>query len=163
MRVAPGETSFTQISTRLYKDPKYAAALQAFNRDHSAALADGQALAVYQPVLNPNQQVLHPPIGILERDYGKLIGSSAPAAAVIPAAAPTVPVRATPVVPSAPPVTNVPAGARVYIVQTVGGERIRDIALRALGNADRWTDLYRLNPTLQPQFAIPQGTQLQLP
>ena len=34
---------------------------------------------------------------------------------------------------------------------------------RVLGNADRWTDLYRLNPTLQPQFAIPQGTPLQLP
>ncbi len=163
MRVAPGETSFTQLSTRLYKDPKYAAALQAFNRDHSAALADGQALAAYQPVLNPNQQVLHPPIGILERDYGKLIGNSAPAA-IVPIMGATSPVRATPVMPSAPPVTTTtPVGARVYIVQTVGGEGIRDIAQRVFGDRDRWTDLYRANPTLQPQFAIPQGTRLQLP
>ena len=112
--------------------------------------------------LVPGQQVWHPQIGFLERDFRSLIGSEAPNP-VVPVIGTTPPVRNLPVMPASAPITTTPAGGRVYTVQIAGGERIRDIALRVLGNAERWTDIYRLNPTLQPQFAIPQGTQLTLP
>jgi hypothetical protein len=161
-KVQPGETNFTDLSKRLYNDEKYARALQAFNKKYRDGLANGQVFDNDAPILTPGQQVWHPQIGLLERDFPTLIGSGAPSP-VMPVISTAPAVRAIPVVPSSAPVTTTPAGAGTYIVQTAGGERIRDIALRVLGNADRWTDIYRLNPSLQPQFAIPQGTRLQLP
>jgi hypothetical protein len=42
---------------------------------------------------------------------------------------------------------------------------MREIARRTLNDGNRWYDVYRLNPTLnpRPELPIPSGTILRLP
>jgi hypothetical protein len=40
---------------------------------------------------------------------------------------------------------------------------LREIALRTLDNGDRWTDIYRLNPSFDPKEVIAAGRILRLP
>ncbi len=159
-----GEASFGQLSQRLYGTAKYGDALHAYNRDHRDLIKFGANVAANPPVLNAGQQVMYPPKELLERDYRALIRE----ASVVPAA-PIPP----PIVSISPPtVLNPGVGALapapinrtgIYIVQEQGGERIRDIARRFLGNPDHWMEIYRLNPKVEPRFPIPAGTQLNLP
>jgi len=163
-----GETNFAEISKRLYGTDRYANALFAYNYAHKDMIKNGVNLGSNPPILNAGQQLLHPAPELLQRDYAKWIQETAP---TIPSAKPAVslvpPSVATPQ--TSPPiatVSNPPAGqGRSYVVQSPNGERIRDIAQRALGNADRWTEIYRVNQNLnlQPQFPLPAGTRLQLP
>jgi hypothetical protein len=168
-KVNPGETNFAQISKRLYGSEKYAGALYAFNVANKDMIKNGGSLATNPPLLTAEQQLLHPAPELLHRDYAKYIQDTTP---TIPASSPAVklappPVTITPpTVPTISTVSNPPAGqGRTYVVQSPNGERIRDIAQRALGNADRWTEIYRVNQNLnlQPQFPIPNGTRLTLP
>ena len=159
IQAMPGETTFAQISRRLYGEEKYGDALLAYNRANQGLIKNGASL----PALNPGQQLLAPPAALLERDYRNLIVPSIP-----PNTAPAVRLVPPPTAgnPGVAAVSNPPTGPmRTYVVQTQGGERIRDIALRHLGDRERWTDILRVNQSLnlQPQFPIPAGTQLQLP
>jgi nucleoid-associated protein YgaU len=54
------------------------------------------------------------------------------------------------------------AEGKVYQVAS-GGEMLLSIAERTLGNRDRWSEIYRLNPQVQPQYPIPAGTVLRMP
>ena len=55
-----------------------------------------------------------------------------------------------------------PGSVPLYRVRE-GGEMVLEIAQRTLGSGDRWTEIYRLNPTIFPREVIPGGRQLQLP
>jgi hypothetical protein len=168
-QIQPNETSFAQLSKRLYGSEKYARALFAFNLANKDMIKNGNNLAANPPVLNPGQQLLRPTPELLQRDYANYIQDTAP---TIPTSTPVVKLAPPPVTitppksPTISTVSNPPAGqGRTYVVQRHNGERIRDIAQRALGNADRWTEIYRVNQNLnlQPQFPIPNGTRLTLP
>jgi Tfp pilus assembly protein FimV len=117
------------------------------------------------------QTLFLPPVNILERDYPAGIdrqtvqanspkkGFAAPEPGL--AAANHKPAHAeAPVVPasawaSAP-------GTRVYKVR--GKDQwLYHIARQTLGNADRWSELYRLNPNVSPQLPVPEGTEIRLP
>jgi hypothetical protein len=43
------------------------------------------------------------------------------------------------------------------------GEMLFEIARQLLGDGRRWSEIYRLNPNIRPELAIPGGTQLLLP
>jgi MraZ protein len=47
--------------------------------------------------------------------------------------------------------------------QVHGNETLRDIARRTLGSSERWADIHKLNPTLQPEVTLTAGTTLRLP
>lgn len=155
----PGETSFTQLSKRLYGNEKYADALLAYNRSHREFIKNGNVFADPAPKLTPGQQVLHPPASILDRDYRALVRNPLPDNGPGVKLVPPAPINNNIAAISNPPLT---AGSR-YVVKTQGGERIRDIAQRFLGNPDRWPEIYRLNPSVQPQFPVPTGTELKMP
>ena len=167
VRVAQGQTNFAQLSVQFYNTDKYADALLAYNQAHAGAVTNGAAFALNPPRLDPGQQVLKPPFSLLERDYPQLIRGVAPTPTPQPIAPPPPGVnlsRPSPIPSNLTPVSNPPAGSgRTYVVQAASGERLRDIAETQLGDATRWTQIYRLNPTYQPQFPIPAGTKLQLP
>ncbi|MSQ95079.1 MAG: hypothetical protein EXR98_11065 [Gemmataceae bacterium] len=159
----PGETSLALVSQRLYASDKYADALLAYNRRHNSAIKNGGVFLFDRPSLSIGQQVLHPPISILERDYGSLIrvgGTSS---------VPTIPSITSPVNIAAPTnpgaaTTSAPvASGRKYEVQNPNGESILDIAERTLGDRGQWHRIWRINQQYQPQFRIPAGTKLDLP
>jgi nucleoid-associated protein YgaU len=43
------------------------------------------------------------------------------------------------------------------------GEPLFEIARRTLGNGNRWSEIYALNPQLRPELPIPEGTILRMP
>jgi MraZ protein len=51
---------------------------------------------------------------------------------------------------------------QVYHVRTTG-ETMRDIARRTLGAGERWTDVYKLNPSLRVEDSLTVGTAVHLP
>jgi MraZ protein len=51
---------------------------------------------------------------------------------------------------------------QVYRVRTPG-ETMRDIARRTLGAGERWTDVYKLNPSIHPEDSLKAGTVVHLP
>ena len=158
----PGETSMAIVSLKLYGSDKYADALLAYNRRHSSGIRNGEVFLFDRPSLSAGQQVLQPPLGILERDYGGLIRVGGTGSI------PTIPSINTPVkiaTPTHPGVgTSQPvASGRKYEVQNPAGESILDIAERALGDRGQWHRIWRINQQYQPQFRIPVGTKLDLP
>jgi hypothetical protein len=148
--------TFDGISKQAYGHEKYALALLLFNRDVPGleAVRDGAApLAV-------GQSILLPPAGILEDRYPAEIRDYRPAPP--PAIANGPPVAVPP--PATPPVasTGKAGGGPDYRVQG-NGEMLYEIARNTLGDGKRWPEIYRLNPAIQPQLAIPAGTVLHLP
>ena len=169
-RCQPGDANFAIVSQRLYGTDKYADALLAYNRAHSKMVDNGTAFYVASPSLTPGQQVIHPPAGILERDYRSFIREvSVTTVPTIPSAAPAVNLtRPLPLTPSIATISNPPNGgqARSYRVQNPGGENILDIAERVLGNRSLWTEIYRINqtnPSVRPPALIPANTELKMP
>jgi transcriptional regulator MraZ len=61
-----------------------------------------------------------------------------------------------------PWVSPTPPGTPLYKVHGKG-ESLRDIAQRTLGNGDRWPEIYKLNPDLQPSLIVPSGREVRLP
>jgi len=167
----PGETHFGLVALRFYGNDKYAEALLEYNKRHATQVRNGSAILTNPRSLMTGQQVLRPPVGILERDFGALIPGARPMGPAVPTIPSTVPAvklsTPSPLVasPGVAAVSNPPVAgsSRSYRVQNPNGESILDIAERQLGDRGRWNEIYRLNPNFQPQFRIPAGTDLKLP
>jgi hypothetical protein len=161
------DTSFDDISKRFFGSTKYGKALQQFNRDHPLASA---ALKQGNPRLQMNQQVFVPPKEILESRFADAIDnrSNPPASSV-----------GAPIAIGPPPNSNpasqasaVPAISRPIVPTTDltrpyrvpgDGQMLIEIAQQTLGDRGRWSEIYRLNPTLRPEYPIPGGTDIRLP
>jgi hypothetical protein len=146
--------TYAGISQEYYHDGKYAAALEAYNKEHRKA---------GDPIVRV------PPTWKLDELYPNLIGKSAEK-----------PERATPEARPAgnggikfEPVAPLPGAGKTaatptsrtdeYKVTAEAGEMIRDVARKALGNADSWRKISSLNPDLDPTLPIPAGTVVKLP
>ncbi|MBL8796491.1 MAG: LysM peptidoglycan-binding domain-containing protein [Planctomycetia bacterium] len=158
----PGDT-FATIAKEKYYSEKYDRALLMFNRAHPMA-ADG--IRNEPPMLRPGAEVYIPPMNILERNYAALIpglvpvqqpGTGQPAVVGPLGGTPT---GAPGFAPSAS--RSSPGADRLYRV-TDRPETLWEVAARTLGNGERWSDIYRLNPGLNSQGSLPVGTVLRLP
>jgi MraZ protein len=63
--------------------------------------------------------------------------------------------------PGEPPLAPAPGPVQMYHVHSP--ETLQDVARRTLGSSERWTDIYKLNPTLEPHASLTVGTTLRLP
>jgi hypothetical protein len=172
------DSSFKALSKKFYMSERYERALLFYNRTHPLVADE---VRIDPPRLKAGTAVFVPPLEILEQRYPDVIpGLSAQRSAAAPrgetpgAAVPAVPVAVTPPagerpVPSAgAPGTIVRAnasaagGPKNYRVAT-GGEPMYLIAQRTLGNAQRWHEIYRLNPRLDPELPLREGTVVLLP
>ncbi len=164
----PGDSSFAALSQRLYGSDRYASALQAFNREHVQA---DPAVKQDPPRLQAGTRVFVPPASLLDSAYGDLVRSPATTSTLPPVRISTpTPLGDPATIPLANPnlssarVTPPPTADATtrYIVQ--GKEQMMlQIARDTLGDANRWGEIYRLNPHLLPQFPIPAGTEVRLP
>jgi hypothetical protein len=151
--------SFQTISQNFFQTDKYARALLLFNRDHPLA---NSAVKNDPPVLQAGQQVYVPPARILEKYYAAAIDSKSAAVPAVPTGT-RVGILSGPETPAPPPATAIRADAASTYRVAGSGEMIRDIARRTLGDAERWPEIYRLNPNIDPKDAVPAGSELRLP
>jgi len=162
--------TFRIISQEFYHTDQYERALLLFNRNHPLAT---DVLRKDPPALQAGQPIYIPPARILEKYYGAPASNTAPVAPLAapparpfnrPDAAGSGPQTNSFLTPPSISVKHLPAPGSVpqYRVHD-GGEMLREVARRTLGEADRWTDIYRLNPLLDPREAVPGGSQLRLP
>jgi hypothetical protein len=133
----PGDT-FRAISQAYYHSEKYERALLLFNRNHPLA---GDAVRQEPARLPTGQAVYIPPLRILEKYYG---GAGDPATRPVSGGAFT------------------PSSDRTYRVG-VNPEMLLDIARRTLGDENRWVEIYRLNPRIDPKDPVPAGSELRMP
>jgi hypothetical protein len=164
------DQSFADISRRIYQNDQYAQALILFNRDHPFASA---TMKQDPPQLSAGMRVYFPPVDVLKSKYPEAF-ESAPVQAKRPSSPPvqfgtTTPLTSSPGRPNlaeaAPPGTKSafgPGPGNTYRVRD-GGERLYEIARGVLGDGNRWPQIYRLNPDVQPAYPIPAGTVLKLP
>ncbi|HKB39312.1 MAG TPA: LysM peptidoglycan-binding domain-containing protein, partial [Gemmataceae bacterium] len=140
LHAASPNDNFQTISKRYYEDESYASALAQYNRDNPG---NGRYVRI-------------PPIEVLMKRY--------------PNATPKTPAR--PTSSGSPASLNLqgdanplPIAARENPVYTVpeGGETLRDIAQKTLGNGEYWRYIYDLNSSLNPAEKLPAGTKLRLP
>jgi nucleoid-associated protein YgaU len=142
-----GGDTFEGISQRFFGAPEYSQALLLFNRAHPMA---AQGLQQMPPALNAGTIVYIPPVKILEKRYPTVI--------------PNLTIRnEKPGQPTALPAPS--AVQSVWKKYRVGraGERMMDIAARALGNWERWKEIYKLNNQYQPHAMVPANVVLNLP
>jgi nucleoid-associated protein YgaU len=66
--------------------------------------------------------------------------------------------------PATLPATKTPAQGqeRTYQVPQ-NGETFWEISRKTLGNPNRWSEIRRLNPKIEPQYPVPGGTILKMP
>ncbi len=166
--VQPVDRSFADISQKVYGSEKYGQALVLFNRDHPQAT---EGIRQEPPQLRPGSPIFYPPRDVLESKYASAIGTpagpgrtnSSPVTVGVPTPVPA-PTPGNPNNVAAPPPGTWagPGDGKTYRVGN-NGEPIYKIAQNVLGDGTRWFEIYRLNPTLNPQFPIPAGTELKLP
>ena len=168
--IKPEDRSFADISQKLYGNDKYAQALVLFNRDHPQAT---EGIRQEPPQLRPGTPIFFPPKEILESKYASTLTSPtppSPANSSPVSVGPPSPLTAvTPGNPSSvaapPPGTNVwteAGGGKNYRVGN-NPEHIREIARTVLGDPEKWSEIYRLNHSVDPAYPIPAGTVLKLP
>jgi nucleoid-associated protein YgaU len=165
--------TFRSISQAVYRTDAYDQALLLFNRNHPLA---NEAIKQNPPLLQAGQPIYIPPLQILRKYYAasipdnnNLTGVRNPASNETPSATQPLTlmppasgaVTATGAAPATGTATTT-ASTRTYRVGGTG-EMIRDIARRTLGNGDRWTEIYHLNRSYDPMYAVPAGTELRLP
>jgi phage tail protein X len=140
-RARQGDT-FESVSKLKYGSEAYGQALRLFNRNHPQT---GDGVRFDQP-LPAGQPVYIPPAEVLRRRHGNVIPeSAAPRADAGPVEGGT----------AAPALKAYRVGG--------GGESMWKVAERALGNGERWPEIYKLNPGYASERPIPAGTQLKLP
>jgi nucleoid-associated protein YgaU len=133
-----GDT-YETICREFYNDPRYAAALQAYNGNRPLAAS---VIAV-------------PPIHILKKRFPQLVGATAaPVGRSADGWGPAGSAGA------ASPVFRA-SGAKTFTVPA-GGTTLRSVAREALGNPNKWQEIYDLNPQVTPDN-VPAGTVLRLP
>src|SRR5262249_27458978 len=149
-RLKPGDT-FAKISVTHFNSDKYAKALERFNVNHPQA---NDNMRLDPPRLEPGQLIYIPPAYILEKRYGAAtIPGYKPQSD--PGAAPEAP-RTSNAAPRAEGAWNAPQGFKWYQIRPQG-ESMRDIARATLGNAERWTEISKLNPALDPSYTLRGG------
>ncbi len=160
--VSPQTPSFEALSQAYYGSPRYARALMEYNKNKShlnPASSDPSELQVGQRVVIPDRIAL-------EANYPRLIDtevhtheqsssfSKTPKKSTKPSPIPvTVKNSQSPIAKGTGP---------IYIVQG-NREMLYEIARRTLGDSRRWSEIYRLNPQIRPEWPIPRGTRLRLP
>jgi hypothetical protein len=158
------------ISKTYYYGDKYKDALLKFNREFHQPSPE---LLRDPPELTAGQQVVIPPLWVLEKKYAALIPNLKPIRDTQP------PVLGTPVPEkSGPPADERTSRSAPVVIQAsgqapptrtreykvaAGGELFYHIAKARLGNANRWGEIYQLNPGFAPEIAVPAGTLLRLP
>jgi len=169
-KVQPGDQSFADISRKIYNSDQYSRALIQFNRDHPLA-ADG--MKQDPPQLRVGTPVYFPGVDVLKSKYPDAFsGPAVPASTSVAPVQFSAPMPVTSSIGNPNLVTGPPPGTKAafggpglgntYRVRD-GGERLFDIARSVLGDGNRWTQIYRLNPDVQPSYPIPAGTVLKLP
>jgi hypothetical protein len=149
------------ISKLKYGSEKYARAIRLYN---GKFLNDDVSETT---PLKVGQRLLIPPAQVLEKEYPSEIQNYQPAR---PAVATGPVTDAAPLgsafAPSAGPPVNL---GRPSMDKTVnytvrpGGEHMWEIARDHLGDGRRWSEIYRLNPSIPPEQPVPGGTVLRLP
>jgi len=158
-----GGENFNTVSKRFYYNEKYAQALEKYNRDYPLAPA---SMRQDPSKLTNGQTLWIPPIRILEKRYPDVIPDFRPVTSQstsLPPQAQTPTWTTASSNSGAKPLSNSPS-YKTYRVRD-GGETMQDIARRTMGNTLAWSEIYRLNPSLNPSAAtpIPAGTLLRLP
>ena len=143
----PGD-NYASICMSIYKTDKYAKALEAYNRNHPRA---GDAMRATGAIV-PGDKVYVPESNVLEKRHGDMIAQPNKPAAVGPGSG-TV---------QAGFQTNAsPPPPRTYKVLTAAP--LIEIAGRVLNDSNRWGELARLNPGVDPENPVKAGTVLVLP
>ena len=145
--VKPGDT-YATISQAKYYSQNYAEALRLYNRNDSL-LSDG---ADGTGGLKPGQKVSVPDLRILEKRYSHVLPKVPTEGTSRKTSAHVQPVKDAKVLQEKAP---------SYTVRR--GETMRSIAKGALGNGDRWEEIYRLNRSYNPEVELPVGAVLRLP
>ena len=163
--VCKADDTFDTISTRFFATPKYSRALLQYNRDHPLANKDN-VLQSDNPKLQPRQIIYVPPHDFLDTRFASLIDNR-PSAPVVASVAPAIsikaPVSANPASqPTVLPTVATSDATSAYRVPDQG-QMLIEIAQQKLGDRGRWSEIYRLNPALRPEFPIPGGTEIRLP
>jgi hypothetical protein len=153
-RLKPGDT-FEKISAAHYNTDRYAKALERWNVLHPQA---SDSLRAEPPQLNAGQAIYLPPTFMLEKRYGSLIPGYKKQPEIRPDQTPRT-VNAAPRTGSAE--QTIP-DHRWYQVGP-RGETMREIARNTLGKAERWTEISKLNPGIDPAYAIPAGLAIKVP
>jgi hypothetical protein len=151
-QIKAGDT-LEQISKGKYNSENYAKALLQYNRER---VQPAPGLLRNPPVLEAGKSLQIPNLADLEKFYPQLIPNLQPQRVL---GQPTV-ARPAAVLPVS--ASDAGPGGKTYRVKA-GGERLWNIARTTLGKAERWGDIYRLNPQLSPELPVPAGTLLRLP
>ncbi len=162
-RALAGEVNFSQVAKRLYDNDRLGEALWAYNRDRNGFLREGPGGTA--PRLNPGDKILVPPLNILERE----LASTTPAT-INPASGtrlPDSPIRVgqptpIPAFNPSPAQTQTSDDSKAYKV-AAGGQHILEVARQTLGDQNRWPEIYRLNPDVDPRYPIQAGRVIRLP
>jgi hypothetical protein len=160
----PGDASFDDVSNRFYGSTKYAKALQQYNRTHELA---GDYIKQGNFKLQPNLTVFIPPKEILEAQYASYIDTrptlpNSPSGPAVTIGLPPNVNSAAPVPAVARPVVLTADATKSYRVSGQG-QMLIEIAQQTLGDRGRWSEIYRLNPALRPEYPVPGGTEILLP
>lgn len=147
------DDTLQKICQDTYHDVRYEKALLAYNRNYMPGNA---SIHNDPPALQAGQQIMLPPLRVLESKYGSLVPN------LTPVAPPSIPAAPAAQVPLTQTARSGPDTSRLYTVQGQG-EMVWDIAKRLLGSGERWGDISQLNPGLDVSRPLPAGTVLRLP
>ena len=150
--------TLAQISQKGYGSEKYAQAILAYNSKYNPEANVRSSLSGDRPQLFKGMALVLPTREFLASRYGHLIQDNQPNQ-ISP-----VSIQVGNQNPNAKPQVkaNTPDPTRRYRVPDQG-LHIFEIARQQLGNANRWSEILRLNPSLRTEYPIPGGTELQMP
>jgi hypothetical protein len=155
-RIKAGDT-FDQISMAHFNSKSYADALRRFNVTHPQA---SDKMRADPASLEAGESAYIPPAYILEKRYG-----SALIPGYKPQAEPKAGADAARTSNSSPRNSAAAKDASDYKLYRVSpsGQNLREIARASLGDPEKWNDIYKLNPTLDPAYAVRGSTILKVP
>jgi hypothetical protein len=163
-----GDRSFEDISKKKYNNEQYGRALLAYNRSHNPQAPT--SIFKDPPQLQPGQKIAIPPLDVLQSlDQSGMsstptANNSSPVSVGVPRpviSTPGIPDNAASPPPGAATASSAPLDGKSYRVPD-GGEHIYAIARDKLGDGSRWSEIWRLNPGVNPGM-VAGGTVLRLP